>query len=128
MGLRRKKGRHNMTHKIRRIATTRSLLRLTACVGPLTQWGEEISLVTRASSFDPSVLEDEQVAVLSAVVGFGLEGYSLQVSRSLSVALAESERPIQVIPVQEALSQLNRGRAWRPNMRQWCPNTPKVAS
>ena len=44
MGLRRKKGRHNMTHKIRRIATMRSLLRLTACVGPLTQWGEEISL------------------------------------------------------------------------------------
>ncbi len=30
MGLRRKKGRHNMW--------------LTACVGPLTQWGEEISL------------------------------------------------------------------------------------
>jgi len=44
MGLRRKKGRHTMTHKIRRIATTRSLLWLTACVGPLTQWGEEISL------------------------------------------------------------------------------------
>ncbi len=44
MGLRRKKGRHNMTHKIRRIATMRSLLWLTACVGPLTQWGEEISL------------------------------------------------------------------------------------
>jgi len=30
MGRRRKKGRHNMW--------------LTACVGPLTQWGEEISL------------------------------------------------------------------------------------
>ncbi len=44
MGLRRKKGRHNMTHKIRRISTMRSLLWLTACVGPLTQWGEEISL------------------------------------------------------------------------------------
>ncbi len=44
MGLRRKKGRHNMTHKIRRIATLPSLLWLTACVGPLTQWGEEISL------------------------------------------------------------------------------------
>ncbi|MFQ5932974.1 MAG: hypothetical protein ACE5MM_11255, partial [Nitrospiraceae bacterium] len=97
-----------MTHRTRLAATMLSLLWLTACVGPLTQWGEEISLVTRASSFDPSVLEEEQVAVLSAVVGFGLEGYSLQVSRSLSVVLAESERPIQVIPVQEALSQLNR--------------------
>ncbi|MDA2911345.1 hypothetical protein MYX04_10485 [Nitrospiraceae bacterium AH_259_D15_M11_P09] len=33
-----------MTHKIRRIATLLSLLRLTACVGPPTQWVEEISL------------------------------------------------------------------------------------
>ncbi len=44
MRLRRKKGRHNMTHKIHRIATLTSLLWLTACVWPLTQWSEEVSL------------------------------------------------------------------------------------
>lgn len=61
-----------------------------------------------ASSFDPKSLREEPVAVLHAVVGFGLEGYSHQVSRSLSAALASTSPTINGIPVQEGLSRLNR--------------------
>ncbi len=46
--------------------------------------------------------------MLHAVVGFGLEGYSHQVSRSLASALASTSPPTKGIPVQEALSRLNR--------------------
>lgn len=62
----------------------------------------------KAPSFDPSLLRREPAAILSAVVGFGLEGYSQQVSRSLSLALSQNEVPLQVIPAYEALSRINR--------------------
>jgi hypothetical protein len=42
------------------------LLLLTACVGPLRQWGEETTFHPEAASFNPSTLKQEQVAVLSA--------------------------------------------------------------
>ncbi len=80
---------------------------LTGCVGAFKQWGEETSLVTKSPSYDPATLEHERLGVLSAVVGFGLEGYSLQVSRSLSTALDQSDHAIQVISPAEALSKVN---------------------
>ena len=80
----------------------------TACVGPLQQWGEETSLVSKSPSFRPSSLGSEPVAVLNAVVGFGLEGYSQQVSRSLSIALLDMTPAIKSIPAHEALSRINR--------------------
>lgn len=81
---------------------------LPGCMGPLTQWGEEISLVSKASSFTPEDLKGQKVAVLSAVVGFGLEGYSLQVSRSLSAAMASKEQTFHLVPIQTALSGINQ--------------------
>lgn len=91
-----------------RIVTAWLLLLLTACAGPLKQWGEETSFIAKAPSFDPSVLERERVAVLNAVVGFGLEGYTHLVSRSLHEALARSHPPIKAISAHETLSRLNR--------------------
>jgi hypothetical protein len=91
-----------------RTATVVCMIVLTGCAGPLTQWGEETTYTPRASSFDPKNLRQEAGAVLHAVVGFGLEGYSHQVSRSLSAALANTSQAIKVVPVQEALSHLNR--------------------
>jgi len=85
-----------------------SLVLLTACVGPFQQWGEEASFMSKAPSFDPSVLEREKVAVLNAVVGFGLEGYSHLASRSLLVALATSPHPIKAVSAHETLSRLNQ--------------------
>jgi hypothetical protein len=77
------------------------------CAGPLQQWGEETSLVSRAPGFQNSALYTERTAVLNAVVGFGLEGYSHQVSRSLSEALRQSRQPLNIMPAQEALSRIN---------------------
>jgi len=84
------------------------VLFLCGCVGPLTQWGEEISLVSEAPSFNAADLQGKHVAVLSAVVGFGLEGYSLQVSRSLSAAIASNDQSFTLIPIQTALSGINQ--------------------
>ena len=81
---------------------------LTACAGPLKQIGSETSFTSKSSSFDPFSLQHEQVAVLNAVVGFGLEGYSQQVSRSLSVAVKESYPSMKMIPAHETLSRINR--------------------
>ena len=78
------------------------LLIATACVGPLQQCGEETTFHPKAASFDPSALKQEQVAGLSAVVGFGLEGYTHQVSRSLASALNQTRVP---------------SNPWRPTMR-----------
>ncbi|HXZ25033.1 MAG TPA: hypothetical protein VEI24_02340 [Nitrospiria bacterium] len=85
-----------------------SALLLTACAGPLKQIGSETSFTSKSSSFDPFSLQHEQVAVLNAVVGFGLEGYSQQVSRSLSVAVKESYPSMKMIPAHETLSRINR--------------------
>ena len=82
-------------------------LLLAGCAGPLTQWQAETSLVSKASSFAPSALERERVAVLTAVVSFGAEGYSHQVSRSLGTALEQSNRQIKVVPPYETLSLIN---------------------
>ena len=79
-----------------------------ACVGPLQQWGEETTFHPKTASFDPDMLKREQVAVLSAVVGFGLEGYAHQVSRSLAIALSQRPIPIKSLPVHEALNRINR--------------------
>lgn len=92
-----------------RLIVSFCLLILAACAGgPFKQWGEEASLTSKSPSFLPAELDREQVAVLNAVVGFGLEGYSLQVSRSLSVVVAENQRPSKSISTQEALSAINR--------------------
>ena len=80
---------------------------LTGCAGPLKQWGAETSLVAKAPSFAPSALENERVAVLNAVVGITLEGFSHQVSRSLGAALEQSGRPIKVVSAHETLSMIN---------------------
>ncbi|MEY4704687.1 MAG: hypothetical protein RL042_883 [Nitrospirota bacterium] len=98
--------------EIRRVlagtAAAMCLIVLTGCVGTFRQWGEETTYTPKASSFDPRSLKEEPVGVLHAVVGFGLEGYSHQVSRSLAAAFANTSPPIKGIPVQEALSRLNR--------------------
>jgi len=83
------------------------LLISTACVGPLQQWGEETTFHPKAASFDPSALKQEQVAVLSATVGFGLEGYAHQVSHSLASALTQTRIPIKSLTVQDTLSRIN---------------------
>lgn len=100
-----------MTARMSGMASTLVLLPLlvnTGCVGAFTQWGEEISLVSRSATFDPQNLERDKAVVLSAVVGFGLEGYTLQVSRSLSAVLASGRPSIQALSVQATLSELNR--------------------
>ena len=73
------------------------LLLLTACAGPLQQWGEETTFHPKAASFDPATLKQEEVAVLSAMVGFGLEGYAHQTSRSLASALTQTRIPPQIL-------------------------------
>jgi hypothetical protein len=80
---------------------------LTACAGPLKQWGAETSLVARAPAFTPSALEHERIAVLNAVVGITLEGFAHQVSRSLGAALEQSGRPIKIVSAHETLSLIN---------------------
>lgn len=84
------------------------LLLSAACVGPLQQWGEETTFHPKAASFDPSTLKQEQVAVLSALVGFGLEGYAPQVSRSLASALTQTRIPLKSLTVHDALNRINR--------------------
>jgi hypothetical protein len=84
-----------------------ALLLTAGCAGPLKQIGET-SLICKAASFDASALEREQAAVLNAVVGFGLEGYSQQVSRSLDVAVKKVRPSFQVMPAHETLSRINR--------------------
>ncbi len=79
-----------------------------ACVGPLRQWGDEITFHPGAASLDVSTLREEQVAVLSAVVGFGLEGYAHQVSRSLVSALQHRDPPIKCLTVLDTLNRLNQ--------------------
>lgn len=79
------------------------------CVGPLQQWGEETAFHRKTTSFDPATLKQERAAVLNAVVGFGLEGYAHQVSRSLSNALEQRPGQISTLPAHESLSRINRG-------------------
>jgi len=97
-----------MGQVLARTAVIVCMIVLAGCAGTLTQWGEETTYTPRAASFDPKNLKQEPVAVLHAVVGFGLEGYGHQVSRSLASALMNTSPPIKGIPVQEALSRLNR--------------------
>lgn len=80
----------------------------TACVGPLRQWGEETTFHPKGASFDPSTLKQEQVAVLNAMVGFGLEGYAQQVSRSLASALNQTPVPLKSLTVHDTLNRINR--------------------
>ncbi len=90
------------------IALATGLLFLPACAGPLQQWGAETSRTAKAPSFDPSALQREGVAVLNAVVGVGLEGYSAPVSRSLSDVLGQAPQPVRMISAQHTLSLINR--------------------
>ncbi len=78
------------------------------CAGPLRQWGEEVSLVSVSPSFDPQTLTRARVVVLNGVVGFGLEGYAVQVSRSLSQVLGENDLGLNVGPAQQAMSDINQ--------------------
>ncbi len=80
---------------------------LHGCAGALKQWGAEISLVSQAADFDPAQLRAQSVGVLHAVVGFGLEGYSLQVSRSLSKTAASVLPHVRLVPPHTALSLIN---------------------
>ncbi|HQR14675.1 MAG TPA: hypothetical protein PLZ37_08945 [Nitrospira sp.] len=79
------------------------------CIGPLQQWGEETAFHRKTTSFDPATLKQERAAVLNAVVGFGLEGYAHQVSRSLSSALEQRPAQIIALPAHESLNRINRG-------------------
>ncbi len=64
--------------------------------------------MSRASGFDPGQLDSQPVAVLSAVVSFGLEGYAHQVSRSLQRALLAEPIAIQARTPQLTLSRINQ--------------------
>jgi hypothetical protein len=96
-----------MRQPIVRMGVLSCLLLLTACVGPLRQWGEETTFYPRAASFDPATLRQEQVGVLSTTVGFGLEGYAHQVSHSLASALTQTRIPLKSLTVQDTLSRIN---------------------
>lgn len=85
------------------------LLLCLGCIGPLQQWGEETAFHRKTTSFDPATLKQERAAVLNAVVGFGLEGYAHQVSRSLSSALEQRPTQITALPAHESLNRINRG-------------------
>lgn len=97
-----------MRQSIVRMLLLSWLLLLTACVGPLQQWGEETTFHPKATSFDQATLKQEQAAVLSAMVGFGLEGYAHQTSRSLASALTQTRIPLKSLTVQDALNRINR--------------------
>lgn len=79
------------------------------CIGPLQQWGEETAFHRKTTLFNPATLKQERAAVLNAVVGFGLEGYAHQVSRSLSSALEQRPTQITALPAHESLNRINRG-------------------
>jgi hypothetical protein len=81
-----------------------------ACIGPLKQWGSETSLTTKAASFSARQLENERIAVLNAMVGLTLEGFSHLVSRSLSTTLERGEWPIKVVSAHETLSLINEAQ------------------
>ena len=97
-----------MGQRLVRIWLVVELLLLWGCIGPLQQWGEETTFRPKSASFDAAKLKLEQAAVLNAVVGFGLEGYAHQVSRSLSSALDERPTVITALPVHETLNRINR--------------------
>jgi len=96
-----------MRQPIERMLVLSWLLLFTACVGPLQQWGEETTFHPKAASFNPATLKQEQVAVLSAMVGFGLEGYAHQTSRSLASALTQTRIPLKSLTVQDTLNRIN---------------------
>ena len=62
---------------------------------------------SRAASFDPAKMRQEQVDVLNATVRFGLEGYAHQVSHSLASALTQTRIPLKSLTVQDRLSRIN---------------------
>ena len=101
-------GRRCLRLPLLSLVLTSWVLLSVACVGPLQQWGDEITSHPRAASFEISALKQEQVAVLSAVVGFGLEGYAHQVSRSLVSALQQRQPPIESLTVRDTLNRLNQ--------------------
>lgn len=90
------------------VMTAAPLLFLIGCAGPLRQWGSETSLVSRAPGFDPAFLSQRRVAVLNALVGFGYEGFSHQVSRSLSRTLREGHNASSVLSPQDTISRINQ--------------------
>jgi len=96
-----------MRQPIERMLVLSWLLLFTACVGPLHQWGEETTFHPKAASFNPATLKQEQVAVLSAMVGFGLEGYAHQASRSLASALTQTRIPLKSLTIQDTLNRIN---------------------
>ena len=104
----RVQSRFSATLKLAPFPLFLSFLVLSGCLNAFTQWGDEVSLVSNAPSFTAENLKGEKVAILNAVVGFGLEGYSLQVSRTLSSALSSQKQVFDLIPVQTALSGINR--------------------
>lgn len=102
------RGRNYLRLPLLIMGMTSSVLLSVACVGPLQQWGEEITFHPEAASFAISALQEEQIAVLSAVVGFGLEGYAHQASRSLVSALQLRQPPIKSLTVRDTLNRLNQ--------------------
>lgn len=80
---------------------------MAGCSSGIRQWGDELS-VTKAASFGQWNVDGASVAVLNATVNFGMEGYQLDISRSLSGVLAEDGHKIKVVPVEATLSGINR--------------------
>lgn len=80
---------------------------VSGCTGPLKQLGSEVSLISQAADFDAAQLRVHKVGVLHAVVGFGLEGYSLQVSRSLAKAVQSALPYVPLLPPHMAISLIN---------------------
>lgn len=114
-----------MGQRLVRIWLVVELLLLSGCIGPLQQWGEETTFRPKSASFDAAKLKLEQAAVLNAVVGFGLEGYAHQVSRSLSSALDERPTVITALPIHEALNRPDRG-PFRAHGGQLCRGSHQV--
>ncbi len=83
-------------------------LAFVGCAGPLKQIGSEVSLISRAPGFLPAQLERRSVAVLSAVVSFGFEGYAHQVSRSLHRALGREPLALAALSPQRALTRISQ--------------------
>jgi hypothetical protein len=85
-----------------------ALILLQGCSTGIRQYGDEISLVYKSTTFGQWNVDGATVGVLSATVSFGKEGYIHPVSSSLSNVLAEDGRKIKVIPVEATLSGINR--------------------
>src|SRR6476660_8404074 len=105
-------GGHVMSQEFARSATCAGLLflclMLSGCSGAEYLWEVRTASTTRPPSFNPTVFEQQPVAVLVVLAPPALHGHEVDLTLSLSRTLKKMEPKWKLVSPQDAATQINQ--------------------